>query len=437
MEKGGKDLFDYFDERADARLPEGDCKVLARAVVDAISFCHSRGVCHRDLKPENILLNTDGKEAGGLFQVKLCDFGLCSSFVQGKKLTDFCGSPGFFAPEMITMQAYEGPSVDLWSIGCIVLELSVGHEVFCDEWMIAYDYELLQDPPRFEAKVKECLAKISVTMRETMQLNPDLVDFILGLLTLAPEKRMTVEEIVRHPWIALEDGASFLTGALNEAEEVVVASPQKEGGAGRASPMPESLAARQKKKTRPAPLASVAADAIKEEEEAEEEEEVPTLASQAPHVSFQEDHEVDAALTAAAQQPPPPPGLPPLSPIPEQRTQSLSPPPPPLAPVRSSMSHKVRSKIQEQQQGRKGGGLPLHLPPMEPMTPALVGAKQILWEGDELLQKATEEVHNTLQLNSGSNLPHLPPLVAGKEKKTTTEAGPASHLPESTGPKPW
>lgn len=454
MEKGGKDLFDYFDERADARLPESDCKVLARAVIDAISFCHSKGVCHRDLKPENILLNTDGKEGNNdLFQAKLCDFGLCSSFVQGKKLTDFCGSPGFFAPEMITVQAYDGPSVDFWSIGCIVLELTVGHEVFCEDWMVAYDYELLQDPPQFEAKVKECLAKISVTMRETMKLNPDLVDFILGLLTLAPEKRMTVEEIVRHPWIALADGTSFLTGALSE-EEVARAQERKEGP-GRASPMPEALT-KQKKKTRPAPLASVAAGATKEEEgereeespeqqveeeKGEEDDDVPpTLALQVHHVSFQQDDDTNS--TRVAQQPPP--GLPPLSPIHERASsQSPSPHSLPLAPVRSSMSQKVRSKLQEQQQGRKGGGLSLHLPPMEPMTPALVGAKQMLWESDELLQKATEEVQHTLQLNS-SNLTHLPPLCVGKEKDgkkkavATAEAGTAMTPSEGTAaPTPW
>lgn len=83
-------------------------------------------ICHRDLKPENILLNTPTQhqasskgddEEGSMFDVKVCDFGLSATFVKGKKLSDFCGSPGFFAPEMITCQSYDGPLVDVWSIG--------------------------------------------------------------------------------------------------------------------------------------------------------------------------------------------------------------------------------------------------------------------------------------------------------------------------------
>jgi len=102
-------------------------------------------------------------------QAKLCDFGLCSPFTPGKPLTDFCGSPGFCAPEMITAGSYDGPAADIWSLGCvcvcvggcecgiflpslssttdnkhgpyqntqthrcILLELSIGHDLFCDE----------------------------------------------------------------------------------------------------------------------------------------------------------------------------------------------------------------------------------------------------------------------------------------------------------------
>lgn len=72
---------------------------------------------------------------------------------------------------------------------CILLELAVGHDLFCDEWMAAYDYELMQDPTKFAIKLQECIGAISRTMREKLGLNPQLVDFILGLLTFDPEKR--------------------------------------------------------------------------------------------------------------------------------------------------------------------------------------------------------------------------------------------------------
>ena len=50
-------------------------------------------------------------------------------------LTDFCGSPGFFAPEIILSKEYNGQSADYWSIGCILLELLVGNAEF-EQWWI-------------------------------------------------------------------------------------------------------------------------------------------------------------------------------------------------------------------------------------------------------------------------------------------------------------
>jgi len=108
-----------------------------------VSYCHKMGICHRDLKPENILLTFDERN-GKCVDLKLCDFGLSTQFQHKTLLTDFCGSPGFFAPEMILHGAYHGDKADLWSVGCIMLELIMGHEQFCDVWMTSYDYDVLQ-----------------------------------------------------------------------------------------------------------------------------------------------------------------------------------------------------------------------------------------------------------------------------------------------------
>jgi serine/threonine protein kinase len=56
----------------------------------------------------------------------------------------FFTTQGFFAPEMITQSQYYGDKADIWSTGCILLELILGHERFCEVWMPAYDYEVLQ-----------------------------------------------------------------------------------------------------------------------------------------------------------------------------------------------------------------------------------------------------------------------------------------------------
>ena len=84
----------------------------------------------------------------------MCDFGLAAKISTTVMLSDFCGSPGFFAPEMIIAGKYRGDKADIWSVGCILLELLFGHRKFIDIWMLAYDYEVLQDKELFTGAYK-------------------------------------------------------------------------------------------------------------------------------------------------------------------------------------------------------------------------------------------------------------------------------------------
>ena len=124
-ERGGPDLFDFFEAH-----PEKFSSTVARkimmGILNPIAFCHANGVCHRDLKPENVLLqshtNKETKEID-VRDIKLCDFGLCETVRDGELLDDFCGSPGFFAPEIVTAKKHDGKLTDIWSLGCILAEM--------------------------------------------------------------------------------------------------------------------------------------------------------------------------------------------------------------------------------------------------------------------------------------------------------------------------
>jgi hypothetical protein len=169
------------------------------------------------LKPENILLQFD-QESGRCLDLKLCDFGLSTKFQPKVPLTDFCGSPGtyfsihllryklfilykgFFAPEMIIYGKYYGDKADIWSIGCILLELVLGHEKFCDLWMTAYDYEVMQDKDRFSREILDCVTKLP----EELLLPEHQYDFILRLLKLRSSDRPVTKTICVHQWL---DGA--------------------------------------------------------------------------------------------------------------------------------------------------------------------------------------------------------------------------------------
>ena len=81
---------------------------------------------HRDLKPENLLLD-DSKN------IKIIDFGFANTYKVNGLLDTYCGSPFYASPEMIIGKKYEGPEVDVWSLGVILFALLCGHLPFDDE----------------------------------------------------------------------------------------------------------------------------------------------------------------------------------------------------------------------------------------------------------------------------------------------------------------
>ena len=137
LEMGERDLFSFLDEHPDG-CPELYVKQIMRILALGLRHCHNAGIAHRDLKPENVLVCGDPEKwaTGGATDgiVKLCDFGLCATITEGAKLTDFVGSPGFFAPELMTRKDYDGAIADMWSLGAVMVEMVLGHNDFDDLW---------------------------------------------------------------------------------------------------------------------------------------------------------------------------------------------------------------------------------------------------------------------------------------------------------------
>mmetsp|Transcript_3699 Transcript_3699/g.6477 ORF Transcript_3699/g.6477 Transcript_3699/m.6477 type:complete len:855 (-) Transcript_3699:1306-3870(-) len=124
----GGELFDVIAKRGEGGLPEIIARRYFQQLIDAIHYCHQRGVFHRDLKPENLLLDHDEK-------LKVTDFGL--SAIRGAStsaalLTTQCGTPSYIAPEIISLvdEGYNGDKVDAWACGIILFALLAGYLPF-------------------------------------------------------------------------------------------------------------------------------------------------------------------------------------------------------------------------------------------------------------------------------------------------------------------
>lgn len=95
-----------------------------------IDFCHSKQIIHRDLKPQNILLSI--KENG--FDVKVSDFGLARTFMTPMdKYTKEIATLWYRAPEIMLGEDNYSITIDIWSIGCIFLELMTKKPAFRGE----------------------------------------------------------------------------------------------------------------------------------------------------------------------------------------------------------------------------------------------------------------------------------------------------------------
>ena len=173
--KGGE----LFAKVAKGRFTEDLSRKYFQQLISAVGFCHSRGIFHRDLKPENLLLDENGN-------LKVSDFGLSAVKEQIRPdglLHTLCGTPAYVAPEILTKRGYDGAMIDVWSCGVILYVLNAGYLPFNDPNLMAMYKKIYKGEYR-------CPKWFS----------SDLKRFLSRLLDTNPEKRITIDEMMRDPW---------------------------------------------------------------------------------------------------------------------------------------------------------------------------------------------------------------------------------------------
>uniref|UniRef100_A0A7N6ABI8 non-specific serine/threonine protein kinase n=1 Tax=Anabas testudineus TaxID=64144 RepID=A0A7N6ABI8_ANATE len=171
----GGEVFDYLV--AHGRMKEKEARAKFRQIVSAVEYCHQKRIVHRDLKAENLLLDSD-------MNIKIADFGFSNEFTMGSKLDTFCGSPPYAAPELFQGKKYDGPEVDVWSLGVILYTLVSGS--------LPFDGQNLK-----ELRERVLRGKYRIPF----YMSTDCENLLKKLLVLNPGKRGSLQQVMKDRWM--------------------------------------------------------------------------------------------------------------------------------------------------------------------------------------------------------------------------------------------
>ncbi|KAL2531398.1 Serine/threonine-protein kinase SRK2E [Abeliophyllum distichum] len=147
-------------------------------------------ICHRDLKLENTLL--DGSSAPRL---KICDFGYSK------------GTPAYIAPEVLSRKEYDGKIADVWSCGVTLYVMLVG----------AYPFEDPDDPRNFKKTINRILS-VHYSIPDYVRVSKECKHLLSQIFVSDPEKRITIQEIKKHPWFLKNLPVEFMEGEEGSLE---------------------------------------------------------------------------------------------------------------------------------------------------------------------------------------------------------------------------
>ena len=185
--------------RRQVRFDQRTAAQYMREVLEAVRYIHSFSpkIIHRDIKPENLLLDEN-------YRVLLSDFGWSNFLDENENRKTFCGTPEYLSPEMAKKSGHN-EMVDIWALGVLLFEFLAGYAPFSGSC-----------PKELYSNIKKLKINWSV------DFPPLAKNLISKILKLNPSERLSIEEILDHPWFTQNPPLRHvLTNYLTDEKDIL------------------------------------------------------------------------------------------------------------------------------------------------------------------------------------------------------------------------
>ena len=171
---------------------EKHAQVIFKKIVEAIKFCHNKGICHLDIKPANIVFDKN-------FEPVIIDFGYAAKFIDSNNNKIYFengkGTKEYLSPDMRVKEKYDGEKCDIFSLGAVLFNLVTGNYGFPSSSPSDQYYCLIKDK-----KYKEYWEKVfGAGIRE--DLSENFKNLYLKMVAFEPDERATIKDVLESPWL--------------------------------------------------------------------------------------------------------------------------------------------------------------------------------------------------------------------------------------------